>query len=133
MSERQPRRAWGSLESDIMALLWAATEPLTPGQVQTALAESHGGDRTVLAYNTVLTILTRMHDKGLLQRQPSGRAHAYWPTHDAATAAATQMRAVLDGPGDRRAVLQHFADRLDASDVEVLRALLERADGGAPG
>ncbi|GAA3214331.1 BlaI/MecI/CopY family transcriptional regulator [Dactylosporangium siamense] len=129
MNERQPRRAWGSLESDIMALLWAATEPLTPGQVQTALAERHGGDRTVLAYNTVLTILTRMHDKGLLQRQPSGRAHAYRPTHDAATAAATQMRAVLDGPGDRRAVLRHFADRLDASDVEVLRALLERTDG----
>ncbi|MEV4517506.1 BlaI/MecI/CopY family transcriptional regulator [Dactylosporangium sp. NPDC049525] len=133
MSERQPRRAWGSLESDIMALLWAATEPLTPGQVQTALAQSHGDDRTVLAYNTVLTILTRMHDKGLLQRQPSGRAHAYRPTHDAATAAAAQMRAVLDGPGDRRAVLQQFADRLDASDVEVLRALLERTDGGAPG
>jgi predicted transcriptional regulator len=116
-----------------MALLWASAEPLTPGQVQAALAQSHGGDSPALAYNTVLTILTRMHDKGLLQREPSGRAHAYRPTHDAATAAATQMRAVLDGPGDRQAVLQQFADRLDAADVAVLRAMLERADGGAPG
>jgi predicted transcriptional regulator len=43
------------------------------------------------------------------------------------------MRSVLDGPGDRQAVLQHFADGLDAADAEVLRAVLERGSGGASG
>jgi predicted transcriptional regulator len=108
-----------------MAVLWAAAEPLTPGQVQAALADRRDG--AGLAYNTVLTTLTRMHGKGLLLRRPSGRAHVYWPVHDAATAAARQMRAVLDGPGDRRAVLKQFADGLDEADVAVLRALLQGA------
>jgi predicted transcriptional regulator len=112
-----------------MAVLWAAAGPLTPGQVQAALAAHRGTDRGGggLAYNTVLTILTRMHDKGLLLRRRSGRAHAYWPVHDAATAAAMQMRAVLDGPWDRQAVLKQFAGSLDAADVEALKALLESA------
>jgi predicted transcriptional regulator len=116
-----------------MAVLWAATEPITPWQVQAALAESHGGETSGIAYNTVLTILARLLDKGLLQREPSGRSHVYWPTDDAATSAATRMRAMLDGPGDRRAVLQQFAGGLGTADVEVLREMLARIDGGAPG
>jgi predicted transcriptional regulator len=125
-----------------MAVLWAAVGPLTPSQVQAALAEAHGVDAEdtgrakgegALAYNTVQTILIRLLDKGLVSRKSAGRGHAYWPTNDAATAAAAQMRAVLDGPGDRQEVLQHFADGLDAADVDVLRALLDRDDGGSPG
>jgi hypothetical protein len=49
----------------------------------------------------------------------------------AVSAAATQMRAVLDGPADRRAVLQQFTDDLDDDDAAILRALLDR-DEGAP-
>jgi predicted transcriptional regulator len=144
VNARQPRRAWGSLESDTMAVLWAAAGPLTSGQVQAALAEAHGVDAGAdaagrargggaLAYNTVQTILIRLLDKGLVSRRAAGRGHVYWPTSDAATAAAAQMRAVLDGPGDRQAVLQHFADGLDAADIDALRALLDRDDGGSPG
>jgi predicted transcriptional regulator len=102
-----------------MATLWAAPEPLTPAQVQ----ETLGAD---LAYNTVQTILIRLLDKNLVQRQAAGRGHAYWPADDAASAAARQMRAALDGPGDRRAVLRRFTDDLDEADVETLRALLRR-------
>ena len=124
-----------------MAVLWAAAGPLTPAQVQAALAEAHAvaatngeeGRGGSLAYNTVQTILTRLVDKGLVSRKAAGRGHVYWPTDDAATAAAAQMRAVLDGPGDRQAVLQQFADGLDPADVDVLRALLDRDDGGSPG
>ena len=46
------RRASGSLESEVLAALWAADKPLTAGEVVDTL----GGD---LAYNTVQTILTR--------------------------------------------------------------------------
>jgi predicted transcriptional regulator len=105
-----------------MATLWAAAEPLTPAQVQADLGVE-------LAYNTVQTILIRLLDKGLVGRRPAGRGHEYWPVHDAATAAATRMRAVLDGPGDRREVLRRFTDDLNPSDVETLRALLDRPSG----
>ena len=113
------RRARGELESAVMATLWAAGAPLTPGGVQAAL----GGD---LAYNTVQTILTRLVEKDLVRRGPAdrGRAHEYWPAQDAASLAATRMRAALDERPDRRAVLQQFAAGLAADDVETLRSLL---------
>ncbi|GAA2350483.1 BlaI/MecI/CopY family transcriptional regulator [Dactylosporangium salmoneum] len=114
------RRPWGSLELDVLAVLRAADGPLTPAQVQAGLG---GGP----AYNTVQTILTRLLDKGLTQRGRSphgGRGHAYWPTQDAPTATAQRMRELLDGPGDRRAVLREFTADLDPADAELLRALL---------
>lgn len=114
------RRGRGELESEVMAALWAAAEPLSPAGVQAVL----GGE---LAYNTVQTILIRLLEKGLVRRGPAGRGrgHAYWPAQDAATAAAERMRAALDGRPDRRAVLQQFAAGLGADDAGVLRALLE--------
>ena len=51
------RRAKGSLESEVLAALWAAERPLTAGDVAAAL----DGD---LAYTTVQTILVRLHGKG---------------------------------------------------------------------
>ncbi|UWZ59594.1 BlaI/MecI/CopY family transcriptional regulator [Dactylosporangium aurantiacum] len=57
-----------------MAVLWAADGPLTPAQVRAALAGRRDG--AGLAYNTVLTTLTRMHGKGLLLRRPPRRPRA---------------------------------------------------------
>ncbi|MFC5002521.1 BlaI/MecI/CopY family transcriptional regulator [Dactylosporangium cerinum] len=119
MTDVTGRRAPGSLESQTMAALWAAGEPLSPSQVQEALNAD-------LAYNTVQTILIRLIDKGLVQRRAAGRSHVYWPVHDAATAAAQRMRAVLDGLDDRQAVLRRFTDDLAESDIATLRALLDR-------
>jgi predicted transcriptional regulator len=103
-----------------MGVLWERDEPVTPGDVQTAL----GGD---LAYNTVQTILIRLHDKNLVQRRRAGRGHVYWPVVDAATTAAAQMRAALSNRPDRQAVLQQFAASLDEADADTLRQLLAQA------
>jgi predicted transcriptional regulator len=123
MTTRHGRRARGSLEAEVMTVLWQASaeQPLTPSDVQTRL----GGD---LAYNTVQTILIRLQEKGLVERQKAGRGHAYWAVNDAAATAAAQMSAVLAGRGDRQAVLQQFAASLDPHDAAVLRNLL----GGRP-
>ena len=120
MSDKDKRRAPGTLESEVMGVLWARGTPLTATEVQSAV----GGD---LAYNTVQTILTRLHEKNLLLRERSGRGHAYWPVEDAATAAATRMRAALAGRPDRLAVLQQFAASLDDADATTLRQLLAAA------
>ncbi len=115
---RIPRRAAGELENEVLAALWAAVTPLTPGEVQDAL----GSD---LAYNTVHTILTRLVDKGLVERAVSGRAHAYYPTKAADELAAEQMQALLGRTGDRRKVLQRFVTTLSAADERALRRLLD--------
>jgi predicted transcriptional regulator len=112
------RRGRGELESEVMAALWAADGPMTASGVQSALGAG-------LAYNTVQTILTRLLEKGVVRRAPAGRGHIYWPAQDAATAAATRMRAALDGRPDRRAVLQQFAAGLDPDDASTLRSLLD--------
>ena len=101
-----------------MAVLWTAGRPMTTAEVQAEI----GGD---LAYNTVQTILTRLHEKKTVERRRAGRGFAYWPVEDASTAAASQMRAALTNRPDRHAVLQRFAASLDESDAEVLRRLLD--------
>ncbi|MBB5874324.1 putative transcriptional regulator [Allocatelliglobosispora scoriae] len=116
------RRAAGSLEAQVMAVLWAASAPMTPAEVNAQV----GAD---LAYNTVQTILSRLADKHLVQRAPRGRAHVYWPTRDEAAAAAEKLRATLSGVGDREQVLQQFAASLDDQEAELLRKMLR--DRGA--
>ena len=120
------RRAKGGLESEVLAALWAADRPLTTGEV----VESLGGN---LAYTTVQTILSRLHAKDAVRRQPSGRAHAYTPVLDDAGLAASRMQAMLDRGGDRAAVLARFLGTLSAEDEAMLVTLLRRgksSDGG---
>lgn len=120
------RRANGSLESEVLAALWAADRPLTTGEVVDAVG---GG----LAYTTVQTILTRLHAKGAVERQQAGRAHAYTPVLDDAGLAAHRMRALLDKGGDRAAVLSRFLGTLSAEDEATLAQLLTTQRTGKPG
>ncbi|MDX6205044.1 MAG: hypothetical protein QOF39_1101 [Frankiales bacterium] len=113
------RREAGSLESEVLAALWAAGQPLTPAEVAESL---HAG----LAYNTVQTILTRLHTKGAVVREPSGRAYAYTPVLDEPGLAAQRMRAMLDRGGDHAAVLTRFLDTLTAEQEATLSQLLQR-------
>lgn len=116
------RRGRGDLGQQVLDVLTAAEGPLTPGEVQEAL----GAD---LAYTTVMTVLTRLHDKGVLTRERSGRSYRYAPIADPARVTARRMHRILSVETDRAAVLARFVDDLSASDEEVLRRLLE----GEPG
>lgn len=113
------RRAAGALESEVLGVLWAATEPVTAAEVQAELGDD-------LAYNTVLTILTRLHDKGLAGRVARGRAYAYAPTKPADELTAERMHALLRQGPDRQSVLQHFVGTLDEDDARLLRSVLRR-------
>lgn len=120
-AKRTRRRAGGELEQEILAALWAAGGPLTPREVQQALGEN-------LAYNTVQTILVRLHEKGLVQRHPDGRAHRYSPTKQPAELTAERMHLLLTAGPDRRTVLRQFVGSLDESDEQILRDVLGTAD-----
>src|SRR5690606_2255313 len=58
-------------ELDLMEVLWERGSA-TAAEVRAALKDD-------LAYNTVLTILRRMEDKGYLRHEEEGRAHRYFP------------------------------------------------------
>jgi predicted transcriptional regulator len=114
------RRPVGALEAEVLAQLQAAARPLTAGDVLARLGSG-------LAYSTVVTVLTRMRDKGLLTRAKHGRAYAYAPVTDAHGLTARRMRQAMESDPDRKAVLSRFVDDLSAADEALLRHLL---DGG---
>jgi predicted transcriptional regulator len=129
------RRAAGALEAEILAILRAAEGPLTPGEVRQRLApaaQAGRGDqagRGELSYSTVVTIVSRLHAKGLLARQRAGRGFTYTPVDDASLAA-SRMSQMLGSENDHDAVLSRFVSGLSSRDARLLRELL--ASGGGP-
>ncbi|MFF7275180.1 BlaI/MecI/CopY family transcriptional regulator [Streptomyces griseorubiginosus] len=115
---RDDRRPAGELEAAVLAALWAADTPLTPAQVQAELASD-------LARTTVTTILSRLHEKGTLERERRGRGFAYRPVADPHGLTALRMHGELDRDSDRATVLARFVDRLSPDDEQILRQLLE--------
>ena len=118
------RRAAGELESAVLGVLHAAGIPLSPGAVRERL----GGD---LAYTTVVTILSRLHAKGVLERARAGRAYLYAPVADEPGLAARLMATVLAAEPDREAVLARFVSGLSESDEQLLRRMLGTEDAGS--
>jgi predicted transcriptional regulator len=117
------RRAAGELESAVLGVLHAAGEPLPPGTVRERLG---GG----LAYTTVVTILSRLHAKGVLERARAGRAYLYAPVADEPGLAARRMATVLAAEPDREAVLARFVSGLSESDEQMLRRMLGTEETG---
>jgi predicted transcriptional regulator len=115
------RRAAGELEAAVLAVLQAAGSPLSPAEVRDRL----DGD---LAYTTVVTILSRLHGKGVLDRRKAGRAFLYAPVADEPGLAARRMTQMLDAEPDRETVLARFVSGLSGKDEELLRRML--GDGG---
>ncbi|MFD8999871.1 BlaI/MecI/CopY family transcriptional regulator [Streptomyces sp. NPDC059582] len=115
---KDERRPAGELEAAVMAVLWAAGLPLTASQVQLELDSG-------LARTTVTTILTRLHEKGVVARQRQGRGFAYRPAQDPQGLTARRMHSELDRDNDRERVLARFVAQLGPDDERVLRQLLE--------
>jgi predicted transcriptional regulator len=115
--DHSARRGAGELAAAVLSALQAAGMALSPGQVRDRLDAD-------LAYTTVVTILSRLHDKGVLERRKVGRAYAYAPVADEPGLAARRMVRVLDGEADRETVLARFVSGLSESDEELLRKML---------
>jgi predicted transcriptional regulator len=114
-----PRRPHGSLEAAVLRLLWTQGSARTGRQIREAL-NADGDD---LATTTVLTVLSRLQKKGLVEREPSSKAFRAARTDPVETA--DWMSAALGRSRDRTAVLQRFTGSLDAADLHVLRVAIE--------
>lgn len=108
----------------MLRAVWAAPAPVSAAEVREALG---GGD----AYTTVLTVLTRLWEKGLLDRERHGKTHRYAAVVDEAEVTADQMGHQLRQANDQAAVLSRFVDSLDPTEAEMLRRLLAHEPGPA--
>lgn len=106
----------GTLEAEVLGHLWDSTEPLSVREIASKLK----GRRR--AYTTVMTVLTRLHEKGLAERVLSGRAYLYRASGTPAEIEARRIQDLLTASEDPKAVLAHFVDEL-AKDPELLRTL----------
>ncbi len=116
-----PGRPRGALEREVLACLAAAGRPLTANDVLSDL----DGD---LAYTTVMTTLTRLHAKGVLNRELNGRAYAYSVNGDRADVTmlgtAHRMRRLLEAGEDHAGVLARFVTDLSPEDEQLLADLI---------
>lgn len=115
MSSRRPD---GALEDALMRVLWSAEGPLLPATIRGLLSMD-------LAYTSVTTVLVRLLEKGLVQRQAVGNAYRYSAKVDEATLIAHRMSAVLDQSSNHRNALAGFVSQLGQRDALMLKALLD--------
>ena len=108
------------LESEVMEELWETGER-TVREVLDALNARAAPKR---AYTTILTVMQRLHGKGLLRRERQGRHDVYVPAMSRDEYAETQVGALVTEYGD--VALAHFAravSRLDPKRREQIRRL----------
>jgi len=112
------------LEAQVMAEVWKRGEA-TVREVLTAL---NAGERK-RAYTTVMTIMARLDDKGLLTRRREGRMDVFEPVLGQSeyldARAQAEVSALVDEFGD--VALAHFAERVDGLDPQRLQALRKLA------
>lgn len=71
---RKPIRRLPDAELEVMQTVWACEPPVARADIQALLQDKHP-----MALTTLLTVLTRLSDKGFLQIEKVGRSARYTP------------------------------------------------------
>jgi predicted transcriptional regulator len=120
----------GELQLAVMEVVWKRQ----PVSVSDVLTELHQQKRD-LAYTTVMTIMSRLAEKGWLISEKHGRAYLYRAVHSreeaAAAAVGEVVRALLQDFGP--IAVAQFAKELDEIDPEGLVRLHDLSQEGEPG
>lgn len=117
----------GPLETAVMERLWKRRQA-TVRDVVDDLSRTR-----LLAYTTVMTIMTRLHAKGLLTRDRDGKTYVYRPAFSRdehrAKLSGDLVRGLVNEFGD--VALAQFTAELDSVD-SAHRAALRRIAAGTP-
>lgn len=119
--KEQLEKVLGPLEAEVMEAVWTESAPVT---VRAVLARLNDSRRNQLAYTTVMTVMSRLAEKGILARKQEGRGYVYEST--ARDPAGIAVREVLRDFGD--AAIAEFVDeaRADPKLLRRLERLLDR-------
>jgi predicted transcriptional regulator len=108
----------GDLEAEVMNVLWECDQPQSVHDLRALMAERQ------LAYTTIMTVLTHLHEKGWVNRAKRSRAYLYSPAQTRAEATSRALREILDTSTDSAAVLMHFAKTVTDDELDALRGNL---------
>lgn len=111
----------GDLEAEIMECVWDVGAT-SVRDVHRCLLE-----RRDIAYTTVMTVMSRLADKGLLVRHREGRAYIYIPAVAHDEFCVDVMKGLVDGVAGRmeRPALTHFVETLTDDDAAQLDMLAD--------
>jgi predicted transcriptional regulator len=112
----------GELERAVMNVLWSSPQPLTAKAIGDAVGADH-------AVTTVLTVLSRLERKGVVERERAGRAHSYRAVASREDYVAELMREALGTAADTDAALARFVSAASPAETAALRRALNRLTG----
>ena len=110
-------------ELEVMQALWALEAPVSRSDAEAVLVKTHP-----MAQTTVLTLLSRLADKGFVQIEKSGRASVYTPLVSQEAYLAAQSRRFVTKlcGGSMSAFAAALCDSgLSREELSELRRLLE--------
>jgi predicted transcriptional regulator len=109
------------LEAEVMEEIWTQGE----ATVRTVMDALNKRARKARAYTTYMTIMARLHKKGVLDRRREGKTDFYAPKLDRAefmaSRAAAEVEDLVDQYGE--VALSHFARQVASLDPARRRAL----------
>ena len=115
------KRKQGELESAIMGCLLDRPEGLSSNQILALLGDDE------LAITTVLTVLSRLGNKGLLiKRQEAGRKLLFISTKTREAHTASLLLDAMQDSTNPALVFSHFASLLSADQLQKLKAVLDK-------
>ncbi|ERI07870.1 BlaI/MecI/CopY family transcriptional regulator [Aneurinibacillus aneurinilyticus] len=116
------KRFFGSLEAKIMELLWEADE-LSIKEVQQHLEK----DKPV-NFNTVMTVMNRLVEKGILEKRVQGRLSLFQPVQSKEEFMEEQSKKLTENLLDEfgGVVLNHMIDSLKEADQTLLDKLEQK-------
>ncbi len=115
-------RLFGELEAEIMDIVWQLGEASVSDVTARLGRDCH--------YNTVMTVMSRLVDKGFLVRHREGRAYIYRAAEDREAFLARVSRQVAEGllRDFGRLAIAQFVDAADAIDPALLSELRRLAE-----
>ncbi|MCI7814212.1 MAG: BlaI/MecI/CopY family transcriptional regulator [Lachnospiraceae bacterium] len=113
-------------ELEVMQAIWACTPPVSRADIDQILKDTHP-----MALTTLLTMLTRLSEKGFLKIEKAGRSSRYFPLVTRQEYLAQQSKRFLDKlcGGSLSTFATALCDSgLTKEEIAELRALLERGE-----
>jgi predicted transcriptional regulator len=109
------------LESEVMEELWSSGE----APVRTVMDALNKRTSKQRAYTTYMTIMARLHKKGLLVRRREGKTDFYTPTHSRDEYMALRARSEVEGLVAQygEVALSNFAEQMAGLDPARRRTL----------
>jgi predicted transcriptional regulator len=127
IDEKQLEAIFGSLEAQVLEVLWKLGKPLRVRDVYEELKKTRG-----IAYTTVMTTMNTLYEKGILDREVKqgrgGLLYLYWPKMDRKQVERNVVKDVLDslmrnfGPTVATYLVEN--DISDAEKIEKYKKLI---------